>query len=499
MKAVILARVSTPRQEKEGLSLKEIQLPTLREYAKDHGFEVANKDEFVFQESADSKIRKKFDVMIEYVKKHKDIGAIITFRVDRITRNYRDAVALDALRLDYDKEIHFVNDRLIINKDSTGREIQDWDLKVFLAKQTINRLKDDERISRARKLENGEVPGGAPFGYKNVTLDNRKKWVVPDEFKSQVVKSIFSWYISGNYSIVEIVKKLRKDYDIKKGKGAVHFLLNNPFYIGTIVNSGKEYPHRYEQIISKETFNKAQDLMHNRHARTHPFKYAGKEFAYRGLITCAECGCRITPEYKKRKLKAGGYSYHTYYHCTNYHRSHGKVLNVKESTLDKQYAQLFENLKIPKEKLEELTTTLRQSHEDKNHFIEQELTHYNGELKKQRTRVSTAYEDRLDGSITMEKFTEIQKKAEAKEEELKGKIADIERANREYYLTTSRLVEIGSRSSVIFSRSKPLEKRALLNLVLQNQTLDGEKVRYIAKFPFSVVLKYAPSSNWLPR
>ena len=40
MKAVILARVSTLKQEKEGLSLKDIQLPELRAYAAKMGFEV---------------------------------------------------------------------------------------------------------------------------------------------------------------------------------------------------------------------------------------------------------------------------------------------------------------------------------------------------------------------------------------------------------------------------------------------------------------------------
>lgn len=40
MKAVILARVSTSKQEVEGLSLKKIQLPTLRDYADSKGFEV---------------------------------------------------------------------------------------------------------------------------------------------------------------------------------------------------------------------------------------------------------------------------------------------------------------------------------------------------------------------------------------------------------------------------------------------------------------------------
>jgi hypothetical protein len=65
-------------------------------------------------------------------------------------------------------------------------------------------------------------------------------------------------------------------------------------------------------------------------------------------------------------------------------------------------------------------------------------------------------------------------------------------------MTVSFLVEIGSRSADIFSRSKPHEKRALLNFVLSNRELDGEKVLYKAKFPFNMVLKYAPSSNWLP-
>lgn len=110
MKAVILARVSTLRQEKEGLSLKDIQLPILRDYARDNGFEIDS--EFVFSESADRKIRTKFNEMITYVKNNPKIEAIIAYRVDRITRNYRDAVLIDDLRSEHHKEIHFVHDRL---------------------------------------------------------------------------------------------------------------------------------------------------------------------------------------------------------------------------------------------------------------------------------------------------------------------------------------------------------------------------------------------------
>ncbi|MDH5533324.1 MAG: recombinase family protein [Candidatus Pacebacteria bacterium] len=497
MKAVILARVSTKRQEEEGLSLKEIQLPALRKYAGKKGFTVDEKDEFVFQESADRKIRKKFNEMIDYVRKNKKIAAIITYRVDRITRNFRDAVDLDNLRLEYDKQIHFVNDRLIITKESTGRDIQDWDLKVFLAKQTINRLKDDERISRKRKLDNGELPGMAPFGYKNVTLESKKKWIVPDKFNSLVVKQIFDWYVSENYSILNISNKLKKKFNINKSKSMVHFILTKKFYIGIIEHGDKEYSHNYELFINNETFQKAQDLLNKRNQRTQPFKYAGLEFAYRGLITCYKCGCRITPERKKRKLKSGKYNHHVYYHCTNYHKKHEKVKSVKESTIDEQFFNIFDNLKVPKEKLEEITRSLKESHKDKNSFFEKELNHLNGEIKRFETRTTTAYDNQLDGYITMEHFLEIKKKNEDKIHDLREQIAKLELANKEYYMTTSHLVEIGSRSADIFSRSKPLEKRALLNLVLSNVTLDDEILRYTVKFPFNLVLKYAPSSNWL--
>ena len=98
----------------------------------------------------------------------------------------------------------------------------------------------------------------------------------------------------------------------------------------------------------------------------------------------------------------------------------------------------------------------------------------------------------------MEHFLEIKGKNEEETTKLRTKISKLDLANKEYYMTTSHLVSIGSRSADIFSRSKPMEKRALLNLVLQNQTLDGEIVRYTAKYPFSQVLKYAPSSAWLP-
>lgn len=257
MKAVILARVSTARQEEEGLSLDN-QLQTLREYAVKKDLEVVQ--EFRFSESADRKIRKKFNEMVDFVKQHNEVNAIIAYRVDRITRNYRDAVAMDDLRLDCNKELHFVYDRLVIDKDTVGRDIVDWDLKVFLAKQYLNRLKEDAINSALFMLKNGLWPQKAPYGYRNITKEDKKKWLVIEPFEAEVIKKMYEWYSTASFSMLEVRSKVKEVFGKDFSKGYVDFILKNKFFHGVMVYSGKEYPHNYERIMSPDLLEKYKKL-----------------------------------------------------------------------------------------------------------------------------------------------------------------------------------------------------------------------------------------------
>lgn len=103
----------------------------------------------------------------------------------------------------------------------------------------------------------------------------------------------------------------------------IYEILKNPFYYGMMKIKGQLYPHRYEPLISKELFDKVQDVMAGYHKK--PFKYASKPFIFRGMIKCAECGCTITPEIKKGRL--------IYYSCTNYKGFHKKRVYVREEEL----------------------------------------------------------------------------------------------------------------------------------------------------------------------
>jgi site-specific DNA recombinase len=484
-KAVILARVSTVKQEKEGLSLKEIQIPVLRDYAYDKGLAVEK--EFVFTESAGHKIRKKFDEMVEYVKANDDIKTIIAYRVDRITRNFRDAVLIDELRLNHDKEIHFVYDRLVINRETVGRDIQDWDLQVFLAKQYLNRLKEDAINSASYMLRNGLLPGKAPYGYKNVALEGKKKWVVTEPFEARVVQKMYGWYGSGCFSMLEVRKKLKEDFEIDFSKGFVDFILKNPFYCGSILYDGKEYPHNYECIIPRELFDEVQRIKAG-YGKRH-FKFAGLPYLYRGLIKCADCGCMITPEKKKGK--------YVYYHCTEYKGKHGAQW-LTEEELTEQFARLYKAIQIPKTVVEEITVTLRKSHRDKTQFHRTMLESYQREYQKYEARIEKMYEDKLDGSITESYYNKKREEFRVKQKEISGKIASLGIADEEYYLTSEYLLQLANRAYDLFMSSEAVEKRQLLKLTLQNLKLEGKKVEFELVKPFDKVFACASSQTWLP-
>lgn len=486
-KAVILARVSTLRQEEEGLSLDN-QLQTLRDYALKHDLEVVQ--EFRFSESADLKIRKKFYEMIDFVKQSKDVGAIIAYRVDRITRNFRDAVLIDELRLQYNKEIHFVYNHIFITKNSTGREIESWDLHVFLAKQTINRLKEDAVNSASFMLKNGQWPVKAPYGYKNISLDGKNKDIVPDPVASGIVKQMYELYGTGAYSLLEIRRKMKELFGKDFSKGVVDFILKNPFYCGTMVYNEQQYPHNYERIVEPELFDQVQQIKAS-YNKKHHYKYAGLPYAYRGIMRCSECGCMITPEKSKDR--------YIYYHCTQYKGKH-QAKWIREEDVTKQFESVFEALKtVPPAVIEQITQTLRESHDGKVRFYTQSITSLRTEYDKYETRISNMYDDKLDGSITESEYKERLNTYRTKQKELQKKMAQLAHADEEYYMTSEYLLELVKRGYELFKSSEPEEKRVLLKHTLQNFTYDGNSVRFDAVKPYDTVLLSAKRQAWLPR
>ena len=93
-KAVLYARVSSDRQEKEGFSIPA-QIKLLHEYAKKNNILIV--EEFVESETAKKAGRTQFNNMVKYLKKNSTVRIILVEKTDRLYRNLKDYVTLDDL------------------------------------------------------------------------------------------------------------------------------------------------------------------------------------------------------------------------------------------------------------------------------------------------------------------------------------------------------------------------------------------------------------------
>ena len=90
---IIWARVSTKEQSEEGYSL-DSQIKLLRDHASQNDIKVLK--EFIVPESASGRQERiHFQEMLEYLHEHPEISHFLCEKVDRATRNFKDAAKLD--------------------------------------------------------------------------------------------------------------------------------------------------------------------------------------------------------------------------------------------------------------------------------------------------------------------------------------------------------------------------------------------------------------------
>ena len=484
-KGIIFARVSTDRQEKEGLSLEEIQLPKMREYAEEKGIKIVA--EYAIGETGGGyKERKKFREMVDFLMNHKEVTEVVAFRVDRITRNFRDAVLIDSLRTEYDKHIHCVDERLVLHKDSPARDLSLLNMKVFIAQEYLNRVREDGNNTKYSKLEHGELPWGAPYGYEYKVISERPRirTVAPKEPEATIVKKIHSLYSTESYSCFSLAKTMNKEYGTRFVKSRIHELLTDKFYIGYMLDkkTGTLYPHKYDTIIDDSVFERNQDILlgHSNKRR----RYGGIPSAYRGLITCAECSCTITPEFKTKKQKNGNVHHYKYYHCSNGKGVHDKLTSISESSIDEQIKEVLRGLHIPKERVESLRKEIDEAHKSKNEFYNALADEISTKRKELSNRQKRAYDLLMDGCITPEQYSENNKRYEAEIAKLQRKAERLDNAEEYFYRTVGYLVALFSHAEKIFDVADEDEKRQIASLLLSNLKLNGKELTFTLKKPF---------------
>ena len=299
-KAVVYARVSSKEQEKEGFSIPA-QLKLLKEYAVTSGFVVAR--EYIDVETAKQTGRAAFGEMVAYLKAHSSVRVMLAEKTDRLYRNLKDWVTVYEL----DVELHFPKEGVVLSRESRSSEKFMHGIKVLMAKNYIDNLSEEARKGMQEKAEQGIWPTVAPLGYRNVAGADGKKIIEPDPESAPIISRLFEWYATGTLSLKEAAQKARAAGLVYRKSGApvpvstVHATLRNRLYMGEFEWNGCVYPGKHQPLVTRDLWERVQDVLDGRHAKKH--RRVKHDFAFSGLIACAQCGCAVVGEIKKQRLR----------------------------------------------------------------------------------------------------------------------------------------------------------------------------------------------------
>jgi site-specific DNA recombinase len=477
MKYVIYCRKSTDTEDRQVLSL-ESQENELVRLAESKGLEVVS----ILKESMSAKAegRPVFNEVLSMIANGKADG-IICWKLDRLARNFIDGgKIIDLLQKSIIKEIctyegsHLPSDNVLMLAMHFG-----------MANQYIRDLSTNVKRGNRAKLERGEWPGHAPFGYIN---DKITKTVKIDKKTSPYVVRTYNLYIAGKsykeISDILFTEGLRTSSGKKVFKSQIQRMLTNPFYSGMMVRGGKYYEGKHKAIVSKRLFDEAQNVSV---VRSRP-KLKNLVFPLRGFLTCHSCGCNLTASLKKG---------HHYYYCTNgkgicsEHKSY-----LRENYLYEKVANLLDGLHFSKQKIELMYQAAKELQEQKTEYADELIPTLEATLDGLKTKESRLLDAFLGEQITKELYEEKTLALHNERISLSKQIKDLKSKQPISTLEPVKNIFLqANKARKEFLEADDTKKREIVENLLWNLSLESKNIVTVKyKSPFEVIAK-APKNG----
>ncbi len=472
-KAVLYARVSSSRQEKEGFSIPA-QIKFLREYALKNDIEIV--EEFVEAETAKKAGRAEFNRMVDYLQQHEDERIILVEKVDRLYRNLPDYGTIDNIK---GLEIHFVKENEILSENSRSGIKFMIGIRVLMAKQYVDNLAEESAKGLNERIEQGYALY-PPLGYMYGNDGTHKHAIIKDPERAEYAVRAFNLFVYENLSASSInnilyEEGLRNPDGNKYAVSTIQRMFRNVMYVGDYMYQGKLYPNgKHEALISRELFQLAQNKLNNASDTTRQHDI---EFPYIGLFKCGVCGCSYTAE---RKVKPSGKEY-IYYHCTG----KGKIKTCKkasyinESKIDKFIIEILKNLEnLPQLLINEIKDSLKEIHDLKNEYSNTTQDNIYKRIQEIDRMIQNGYKRMLKSTNDSENelwnatYTELR----AEREQLMDKLSCIDKADDDFYKQSDLILKFCKNASKIFMKATPSEKRTICEIIGSNFTANGKKI-----------------------
>lgn len=411
----------------------EAQRTITTEYAIKNGFNVvAEYEDNGYSGMLDS--RPSLDRMIVDIIRNK-INMVIVKDISRLTRDKNKTGYYTEIFFP-DNDVRFISVTELI--DSGERyEIDDSIMLRGIVNQyyVADISKKIKSVKTNMKMNGNFVEHKVPYGYKKDDEDKYKLLI--DENVSDNVKLIFSMYLDG-YTQGQIARHLTSlEIDTpKKYKGekckinewrndTIGRMLEDPTYTGKIITNkyDSDYrtkkkkktpkenwilvPGRFEPIISEEDFEKVQQKRKNINKGPKE-KY---DYLLRGLVHCGHCKSRLQYKYRTRTKIRDKYLENPqkswYYKCRMLYRFPSicdKGHTIMEYKLNEiVLSSLRKRLSLFK--IDECTGKVIDEYKSKNSNFKL-LEQYQKKKNKLEVNITTLYNRKLEGLISVEEFKE---------------------------------------------------------------------------------------------
>ena len=228
------------------------------------------------------------------------VDVIVVYKIDRLSRSLLDFSSL--LTVLEEHNVAFVSVTQDINTSTSSGRLMLNILMTFAQYEReviAERIRDKMSASRRKGLW---VGGSIPFGYKSI---NKQLIVVPAE--AEIVRMIFDKFLA-THSPKAVCMDLN-DAGKRRRDGKewllshIYRILHNYTYIGQVRYKGNIYDGEQEAIISKEVWDKAQEMLKEADPLKGTRLTSRQETVVllRDLVRCGHCGCAMGSNYTRKK------------------------------------------------------------------------------------------------------------------------------------------------------------------------------------------------------
>jgi site-specific DNA recombinase len=471
-KAMLYYRVSSDEQAK-GYSLAH-QKERLEAYCKIQGIDVIA--HYKEDHSAKSFERPEFQEILEFLKKHKNSADYLIFtKWDRFSRNAGDAYSMINTLRKFGVEPQAIEQPLDLSVPENKLM-----LAFYLAAPEV---KNDRRalniLAGIRKAQReGRVCGSALVGYKNIRNERGMALVEVDETASKLVIWCFKQLAEGTKSVEDLRKEAQRK-GLKMSSSHFHRFIRNPFYYGVVRvpkhDNIEEHLVKglHKPIITKELFEKVQDILNGRKRDLHAFEYQKDIYPLRGYLQCKQCGRPLTASASTGKM---GGKFH-YYHCQK-----GCKERFKVATANVQAEEILNDTTTLAPTAQLLAIMLKDFGKESAEANVLELKKIDAEIKRIKNRLDNAQSLMLDGEFSLADYKTMKTSLEADLESLQTKKLALPETNSECDKFLQFILMNIENLGKAYANGTVREKQLLLSSIFEENLIFDKKKYRTPKF-----------------